>query len=84
MLVLDFEMTLFLVLRLELSVFLDLIASASSVGTRNGLDFSSTKIFLGLINGLKVDLIFDSSTDVSESIKDGRPASSSRSINFGF
>ena len=79
MLGLDFEMTL---LRLELDV-LDLTASASSVGTGNGLDFSSIKIFLGFINGLKVDLIFDSSTDVSVS-KDGRPASSLRSINFGF
>ena len=59
------ELALFPVLRLDLDVFLgDALASGSFLtmaGTINGSDSSSTKTFLGLISGLKVDLILDSS-----------------------
>jgi len=88
-LVLDLEaVALFLIgvfdLDLDLVFLLgDFSASGSSltVTVVIGLDSSSTKTFLGLINGLKVDLIIDSS--IAFSVIGGGTASNLRSI-FGF
>ena len=96
-LVFGFEVALFLDLGLDKVLFffflVDFSASGSSltmtdgVFNGNGLDSSSTKIFLGLISGLNVDLILDSSIASSVpsvvAVIGGGTASNLRSI-FGF